>query len=117
MKLSDSEHGVQQWGGQYDPAQVETEASCLQDAPLAGVNHELKDEMLCEKLTASLVKSIAQRYSDSCLAFPDLIREGRQGLAYALENFEIEGGFRFSSYATRCIRRHIERAITMQLHG
>jgi DNA-directed RNA polymerase sigma subunit (sigma70/sigma32) len=40
-----------------------------------------------------------------------LFREGMVGLIHALENFELEGGFRFAVYAGLCIRENIERAI------
>ena len=58
-----------------------------------------------------LVISIAKRYGDRGVELLDLVREGTMGLIHALENFELEGGFRFASYAAQCVRRNIEHAI------
>jgi len=61
-----------------------------------------------------LVVVIAKRYSNHGVELVDLIRAGTMGLIHALKNFELEGGFRFASYARQCIRQCIERAITSQ---
>ena len=61
-----------------------------------------------------LVANIAQRYANHGVALFDLVREGIRGLIHALEKFELEGGFRFSTYARLCIRANIERAIRNQ---
>jgi RNA polymerase nonessential primary-like sigma factor len=61
-----------------------------------------------------LVVNIAKRYSDHGVALLDLVREGTIGLIHALENFELEGGFRFASYAAQCVRQSIERSIMNQ---
>jgi len=61
-----------------------------------------------------LVVNIAKRYSNHGVALLDLVSEGTMGLIHALENFELEGGFRFAAYAARCVRQNIERAIMNQ---
>jgi len=61
-----------------------------------------------------LVVSIARRYAHRGLALPDLIEEGNLGLMHALDKFDPERGFRFSTYATWWIRQAIERAIVQQ---
>ncbi len=61
-----------------------------------------------------LVINIARHYENRGLALSDLIEEGNLGLIHALEKFEPDFGFRFSTYATCWIRQYIERAIMNQ---
>jgi RNA polymerase sigma factor (sigma-70 family) len=58
-----------------------------------------------------LVVSIAKRYQTATMPLPDVIQEGNLGLMRAVEKFEPERGFKFSTYATWWIRQAITRAI------
>ncbi len=61
-----------------------------------------------------LVVSVAKHYMNRGIPLDDLIEEGNLGLIHALEKFDPERGFRFSTYATWWIRQNIERAIMNQ---
>lgn len=61
-----------------------------------------------------LVVNIAKHYVNRGMALLDLIEEGNLGLIHALEKYDPERGFRFSTYATWWIRQNIERSIMNQ---
>lgn len=61
-----------------------------------------------------LVVSVAKRYQSKGMGFEDLLQEGNLGLIKAVDKFDVEKGFKFSTYATWWIRQAMTRAIADQ---
>lgn len=87
-----------------DPEVVSEEDTAVIDAA-----YEAKDLFINSNLR--LVVNVAKRYQNKGLPLLDLIQEGNQGLMTAVDKFDHEKGFRFSTYAMRWIQQSIGRAL------
>jgi len=85
----------------------------LQDVEYSLIKAERAKSELIEA-NLRLVVSIAKKYTNRGLMFLDLIQEGNIGLMKAVEKFEYQRGYKFSTYATWWIRQAITRAIADQ---
>jgi len=74
---------------------------------------EARQQMIAANLR--LVVAIGKRYINRGLPFSDVIEEGNLGLIRAVEKFEYQRGFKFSTYASWWIRQAVERAIANQV--
>jgi RNA polymerase primary sigma factor len=96
----------------YDPSVPSNTKLAHRRGELVRIGRDAREQLTSANLR--LVVSIAKKYIGRGMSFLDLIQEGNIGLIRAVEKFDYEKGYKFSTYATWWIRQAITRAIADQ---
>lgn len=95
----------------------DTPLSTAQQLSMASLCWNEAHNTLPRMFVHTLIVKIARQYAENDEQLTKLVCEGKRGFLYSLEKFDTQGSVPFSTYATQCISRYIERAVAVAINS